>query len=275
MFPGEEKIGKPYIQTHVFEVRGYYNEPFAGLVDRMRHMAIQAGVDAVIIMNKDLHQGWDSEDQPVEVSILSGLGVVLKENVDYLHNYKYLSQLHKYDVDKDTFELYANLYPEFDNQVKQVECLKDGAGNFYFANFIQKYSNEFLLEQISPMWRQEYSSDGKLFRRKYTGNTNERITFRIYYKESSSNPDYIKGRFYSPAGHSIKTTINFIYDNEGKLSEKIIFENGKKSLREVFIYDEWDRHITSEWYTVTEEENSPFLKVENYFYENEDVDELF
>lgn len=274
-FPGEAQPDQPYIQTHLFEVRGPGNAPYPSLVEEMRFRARRAGVDAVIIMGKELVQRWDYSDRLREYQQLSGLGVIFKENVDYLHNYRYVNQLYVWNAEKDTFELAANLFPDFDNQIFEVQSLEKGVGNYYYENFIKIYSYEFLVEQKGPQWKERIANNGFITRRNYQGENNLTANLQLNYEPGTGRLNHIKGKFFTRLGGTEWQDIYFTHDTQGKITGKRVLEKGKPELREVLVYDEWDRLITSHWYQVSEAGEVPFLKVEYYYYSNEDVYTMF
>ena len=275
-FPGEKLPEKPYIQTHTFEARNYPGAPMNMQVQQIRDQAASAGVDAVILMNHRDQSEITRFGHMVMVNSLTALGIKFKENVDYLHMYRYVDQVYAFNAEKDTFELVANLYPNFDGQVKTVESLDSTEmGKFYFEQYIRRYSLDFLLGEQSPRWRYRSGLNGLVTRRDYVLNGAKHIMLKLHYADRSKKLERIEASMYGPGEMWHQYEIRVEFGPNKMISEKKILASGKPELIELFYYDEQDRLLTSTYHKIVDGEEKPFLQTHYYYYEDEDVFEQF
>lgn len=275
-FPGEKVPDKPYIQTHTFEARHYPGAPMQVQVSQIREQARAAGVDAVIILSHQDKIDLTRFGNMVMVNSLSALGIKFKENVDYLHMYRSIDQLYAFNADKDTFELVANLYPDFDGQIKTVEVLDDAEmGKFYFENYIRRYSLDFLLGDKSSNWRYRTNLSGLVTRRDYSINGAKHIMLKLQYEDNSKKLERLEASMYGPGEMWHDYEILLEYGPNKMISEKKILAGGNPELIERFYYDEKDRLLTSTYHRIVDGQEQPFLQTHHYYYEDEDVFEQF
>ena len=275
-FPGEKLPEKPYIQTHTFEARNFPGAPMSVQVQQIREQARDAGVDAVIVMSHRDQAELTRYGNMIMVNSLTALGIKFKENVDYLHMYRYVDQLYAFNSEKDTFELVANLYPNFDGQVKTVESLdSNDLGKFYFENYVRRYSLDFLLAEQSERWRYKTSLNGLVTRRDYVVNGAKHIMLKLHYAENSKKLERVEASMYGPGERWHDYEILLDYGPNKMISEKRILENGNLELIERFYYDDKDRLMTSTYHKVAEGAEQPFLRTHYYYYEDEDIFEQF
>jgi hypothetical protein len=275
-FPGEKLPDKPYIQTHTFEARHYPGAPITVQVRQIREQARAAGVDAVIIMSHRDQAELTRYGHLMMVNTLTALGIKFKENVDYLHMYRSIDQLYAFNAEKDTFELVANLYPDFDGQVKTVEVLDDAEmGKFYFENYIRRYSLDFLLGDKSPNWRYKTKLSGLVTRREYIKDGLKHIKLDLHYEPDTRKLTRIDASIFNPGEvwHNYEILLEF--GPNKMISEKKILSNGNLELIERFYYDEKDRLLTSTYHKIVDGQEQPFLQTHYYYYDDEDVYEQF
>lgn len=275
-FPGEKLPEKEYIQTHTFEARSMPGAPMNVLVRQIREQARDAGVDAVIIMS----HGDQAEIHPyagmLVVNNMTALGIKFKENVDYLHMYRFVDQLYAFNAEKDTFELVANLFPDFNGKITQVEVLDEKEmGRFYFENYIRRYSLDFLLGEENPNWRYKTSLTGQVTRRDYVRDGAKQIRLKLNYEPATNKLNKVNASFYGPGDRWHDYEILLEYGPNRMISEKKILMNDRLELIERFYYDELDRLLTSTYHQIIDGEEQPFLQTHYYYYENKDVFEQF
>jgi hypothetical protein len=275
-FPGEQVPDKEYIQTHAFEALNFPNAPLSVQVSQIRDQAMAAGVDAVIIMSHGNHNRALPYGGFVRENILTGLGIKFKENVDYLHMYRFVDQLYAFNADKDTLELVANLFPDFNGKVTQVEDLNDsGLGKYYFENFIRRYSLDFLLGDESPNWRFKTTFDGRATRRDYAPGGRRTIRVKPAYEPGTKKLTGLEANYLQPDQTWVKKQITVEYGPNRMVSEKVILQNGVPELIERFYYDDLDRLLTSTYFQVVDGQERVFLQTHYYYYEEKDVFEQF
>jgi hypothetical protein len=160
LFTGEEPDENSYIKTHYFEAHSYYGASFAQLLEILKSKAASANVDAILVLAPEADE---------DMRLLTGVGIKYKSNVDYLSKYRIVDQLYYFDSDSSDFVQIANLYPDFNNQIFEVEnTADDNSGRYFFTNYIEKYSLAFLLEDNSEHWRfRNHTHTGKLSGRRY------------------------------------------------------------------------------------------------------------
>lgn len=245
-------------------------------VQQIKALASDAGVDAVVIMTHRDQTELDRFGHYLMVNSLTALGIKFKENVDYLHMYRFVDQLYAFNAEKDTFELVANLYPNFDGQVKTVESLdSNDLGKFYFENYIRRYSLDFLLAEQSERWRYKTGLNGLVTRRDYVINGARHILLKLHYADNTKKLERVEASMYGPGEMWHDYEILLEYGPNKMVSEKKILANGNTELIERFYYDEMDRVLSSTYHRIVDGAEEPFLQTHYYYYEDEDVYEQF
>ena len=275
-FPGEKPPDKEYIQTHAFEALNYPGAPLSAQLRSVTQQASDAGVDAIIIMS----HGDQNRILPyggfVRENSLTALGIKFKEKVDYLHMYRFVDQLYAFNADKDTFELVANMFPDFNGKTTQVEILDDSQlGKYYFENYIRRYSLDFLLGDESQNWRYKTSIDGRVTRRDYTSDGRRTIRVRPIYEPGTKKLTSLEVSYLQPDQGWNKKLIRIEYGANRLASEKVILQNGTPEYIERYIYDDLNRILTSTYFRIIDGKEQPFLQTHYYYYEKKDVFERF
>jgi hypothetical protein len=268
LFTGEEPDESNYIKTHFFEAHSYYGASYAQLLEIIKSQAASSNVDAVIILTPEAYE---------ETRLLTGLGIKYKSNVDYLSKYRIVDQLYYFDSDSSDFVQIANLYPDFNNQIFEVEnTADDNPGRYFFTNYIEKYSLAFLLEDDSEHWRfRNHAHTGKLSGRRYINReTSKRIDVKLNYEGVKLNHLEVTYRFLGLEAQKRKIFIT--YDEAGRVKEKKITDmDHNPLLKEYFTYSEEGKLAQSIYYRITDNHELPFLKTNYFYFENEDVYEYF
>lgn len=292
-FPGESPADKDYIRTHIFQITAPTGSQYAGLVQQMREKASAAHVDAVIIINKDNYTQWVSSKSAVdyvaeiltgvhvpethtltEETILVGLGIKYKANVDYLTKYRLVDQLHLFDSEKQEYTHIANLYPDFNNTIFQVEnTAESNEGVFHYREYIKKHSLAFLMNDKSSAWKHSINATtGKLKKRKYTDPTTQnRISVRFNYSDAGKLIA-LKTRHRQMGRIPEEYLLELKMDSLGLFSEKIVKNaEGTPLFIEWFYYNEEGYLVNSLIYAIEDGKESPFLKIDYLYYQEEDV----
>lgn len=268
LFTGEEPDKSNYIKTHFFEAHSYYGSSYAQLLELIKSQAASSNVDAVIILTPEVYE---------ETRLLTGVGIKYKSNVDYLSSYRIVDQLYYFDTDANDFVQIANLYPDFNYQIFEVENTGDDhSGNYYFKNYIEKYSLAFLLEDNSANWKfSNHSQTGRLKNRIYHNReTSKRIVVKLNYEDAEI--DHLDITYRHPGKEVEKYKIYLTYDDAGRLKEKKINnEENEPLLKEYFNYSEEGKFIQSTYYKIENNNELPFLKTKYFYFEDEDVYEYF
>lgn len=276
-FPGEKPPDKDaYIQTHAFEALNYPGAPLSVQIRQITQQASDAGVDAVIIMSHGDHNRFLPYGGMVRENVLTGLGIKFKENVDYLHMYRFVDQLYAFNADKDTFQLVANLFPDFNGKTTQVEVLDDNQlGKYYFENYIRRYSLDFLLGDDSQNWRYKSGINGRVTRRDYFSGGRRTIRVKPIYERGTNKLSSLEVSYVLPGQTWTQKLITLEYGANRLPSEKVILQNGKPELIERYVYDDLNRILTSTYFKVSDGQEQAFLQTHFYYYEEKDVFEQF
>ncbi len=276
-YPTDRKPApKSYIQTHLFEALDFPGTSLGRQVRQLVDKASFAGVDAIIIeSHRDI---WRTLPNGLRIreNVARAKGIKFKQRVNYLHLYRYVDQLFKYDAPRDTFELVANLFPDFNGQIVRVEGDNQARANHYYRNYIKLYSLDFLLGDESDNWKFRRTLSGRVIRRNHVDNKGQvTIKLRLKYEPGTRKISYIDGQFLGETGRWDRKEIWLKFDDNKLVKEKLIIKNGARFLVERFIYDDQDRVITSTYYKFVDGGEQPFLQTQYYYYEKEDLDKLF
>jgi len=265
---------KPFIPTHEFEVQNFPHAPRNIQIGTILEQAGSSGVDAIVIT---LHQNeWVPQPfgRVAYLNVMRAKGIKFKENVDYLHLFPYVAQLYVFNEQNESFDLIANLTPDFDGHIVQVEDLAEGKGNHYYNNYISLYSLDFLLGDQSESWRFRRSFGGQVTRRIFYDRGRRAISLRIHY-EHPRKITSIQANFLTRDHTWRPKEFRLVYGANRLLEEKTVLINGIPALVERFQYDELNRLITSTYYRIENGREIPFLQTHHYYYENRDVFERF
>jgi len=265
---------KPYIQTHEFESQHFPGATRSFQIGNILEQAGGSGVDAIVIT---LHQNeWGSQPfrRVAYLNVMRAKGIKFKENVDYLHLFPYVAQLYVFNDQTGSFDLIANLTPDFNGHIVQVEDLADGKGNHYYNNYIRLYSLDFLLGDQSESWRFRRSFGGQVTRRNFYERGRRTISLEILY-EHPRKITSLHANFLTRDNRWQPKEFRLVYGANRLIEEKTILINGIPALVERFFYDELNRLVTSTYYRIENGREKPFLQTHHYYYENRDVFEHF
>jgi hypothetical protein len=266
---------RSYIQTHLFEALDFPGTPLNRQVRQLVDKAGFAGVDAIIIESHgDI---WRTLPNGLRVreNVARAKGIKFKQRVNYLHLYRYADQLFKYEAPKDSFELIANLFPDFNGKIVKVEGDNQAKANHYYRNYIRLYSLDFLLGDESDNWRYKKTLSGKVTKREHFDRGKKTIKLKLKYEPGTKKISYIDGQFLGEAGRWDKKEIWLKFGDNKLIEEKLILREGVPFLVERFLYDDQNKLITSTYYKFVDGGEQPFLQTQYYYYEKEDLDKLF
>jgi uncharacterized pyridoxamine 5'-phosphate oxidase family protein len=269
-FAGEKLPEQEFIRTHMFSFHG--EGAAAELVKKVQTEAEKANVDGVIILSPEQYMDYESVSYGTSVT---GIGIKLKGNVDYLHNYRFVDKLYVYDLDTLEYRHVADLFPNFHNQIFHVSIIDSThTTSYYIENYIKKYSLPFLLEDKGPEWRFKKDEIGRERARSYFQNNQRKFSLKIDYENNLPAFLSIKYRIIHDMIEERNIRIN--YNHNDQITEKLILDQNKTPLlKEVFSYDEEGKLVESIYYKIEDTIEKPFLKTEYIYFENEDVYQYF
>jgi len=264
-----------YIQTHLFEALDFPGTPLNRQVRQLVDKAGFAGVDAIIIESHD--DIWRTLPNGIRIreNVATARGIKFKSRVNYLHFYRYVDQMFRFNVAKDSFELVGNLFPDFNGHIIRVEGENQAKANHYFRNYIRRYSLDFLLGEESPNWRYRKSLSGRVTRRNYVEKGEVTIRLRLRYEPGTRRIRSIDGQFLGESGRWDRKQILLKFGDNRLIEEKLILKEGVPFLIERFGYDDIGRLATSTYHRFVDGVEQPFLQLQHYYFEKEDLDRLF
>lgn len=268
LFEGETPPDTAYIKTHFFEVYSINGTSYANLARAIKSQAQSAHVDAVLVLTPERYD---------LSTFLAGVGIKYKDRVDYLAEYRMVDQLYLYNNEEKEYKLIANLYPDFNNQIFKTEEMEEGTqGDFYFKNFIQKFSIPFLTEDKSQYWG--YNTIGN-------GIVNERIyrdpglfeNFKVIMNYDTQNRlNHVEVEYKISKKPTEKYNIELSYNEQGQIVNKMIMNRqGRLIFKEVFTYNEEGKLFDSEYFQINGDQQIPFLKTNYFYFYPEDIYEYF
>lgn len=267
-FPGEKMEDNEYVQTHLFEVTAHLGATYARMVERVTELAQQANVDGILIQSQESIYSY-------ETKTLLAMGFKYKRNVDYLEQYRIVDQLWIFNQDDQQWSHIANMFPDFNNQIFQIETVNDNPwGEHYFKNYIRKYSLDFLLNDKSPNWTYRTAPTGILSERRFKLPSGESIRVKIAYNDQFQ-PKTLNVIYYNHLTGKEPQEIQINRNEKNQIVEKIILINKTPILREEFEYDQEGKLVSSTYYKLNSADQTPVVKTKYYFYTNEDVYKYF
>jgi hypothetical protein len=268
-FAGEKLPEQDYIRTHMFPV--YSGGSAAEMVKGIHAAAENAHVDAVIILSPERYMDYELDAYRTSVT---GIGIKFKENVDYLHNYRFVNKLYVFDLDSMDYRHIADLFPNFNNQIFHVNVIDSTpTTNFYYENYIKKYSLPFLLEDKGSEWRYKKDEKGRERERSYFKYNQKKFSLNIYYENNL--PTFLRIKFITTGYLVEERSIRINYNQNDQITEKTIFDRKTPLLKEVFSYDEEGKLVESIYYRIEDTLEKPFLKTTYIYFENADVYQYF
>ncbi|MEM8968094.1 MAG: hypothetical protein AAGE93_16870 [Bacteroidota bacterium] len=262
-FPHDTLPDEEYLRVGVLEARGGEFTSYNELIRRLQFQAQERGVDAIQLMNKEVEA-----DEYYGTSILSGIGIKYIKSLDYLNDFVRSQEIYLTNgnhVSPDSSQWVSKIWFDFNGEVERVE------GDQNYAQFIRKYSLDYLLYSISRRWRYAVDEYGELrLRVNYsaTGAVNLRAWFSYQMRE---RPNFIRIREYPSRAES---TLWFAYDVEAKMLKKRITLPNGDVMDQIPVYNAAGKLLKSEYYKLdADQQLTPYLLVVHQFYSPDDVQE--
>ena len=212
-------------------------------------------------------QYYSKEDAITDLSFvtttLNGLGIRYLKNMDYLGQYVKSQMVYTFNDTTQQYDLYeATAQLDFDGNASSVE------GNEELYEQLRQYSLDYMLYEQGPDWL-------------YMKDEHDRITMRV-----KKRLDYttLKAWFaYVPGTRLIaevktkqypsrqKERITFTYDDERRLMEKTVEQEGQSLFKEVFAYDERCLLTSSTFLRLENGTAYPFAIIQSEYHSPEEV----
>lgn len=262
-FPQDTLPNKEYVRVGVLETRGGEFTSYNELIRRLQFQAQERGVDAIQLLDKQIEA-----TEYYEVSTLSGIGIKYLDNLGYLRDFirsQEIYPLNNYSSSSGSSQWATKIWFDFTGGVQRIE------GNREYADFVRKYSLDFLLYEQNRRWRyapDEYGQVRLRARTHATGMPDLRVWFTY---EVRNRPNLVRIREYPSREES---TIRFAYDTEGKILKKRITLPDGEVIEQILVYDTSGKLLKSEYYKATPNQQLvPYLIVQHQFYSPEDARE--
>ncbi len=263
-FPDDSLPAEAHVRVGVLEVRGGEFTTYNELLRRMRVQAQERGVDAIRILNRQHYTDkceWCWDDV---TTILSAVGLKFVKNLDYLSDYVKAQEIYALNASSDQLgEWSAKVWFDFDGIATSVE------GNRNHAEFVERYSLDYLLHQQNRRWRyapDEYGRTRVRVRTHASGTPH----LRVWFTYDAVRPTFVRIKDLQTREES---SMQLTYDFGGILLKKRITLPNRNVVEQIPIYDSQGKQIGSEYYRIREEERIPYLQVSYDFYAPEDMQE--
>ncbi|WP_143741255.1 hypothetical protein [Pontibacter ramchanderi] len=256
-----------YIKLAALETRSTEYVPYASMIRNLQDQARAYGADAVVIQEKnivsDVHTDViTNRVHTTNSSGLVGVAIKFKKNLD-TNLLPKSQQVEVYDAKTGTFQPLIDLAYLPNGNLKAKEELRENAALVY-SNYIGNYSMRHLRDH-GPGWSHRLQE----------GYIVERVlhTDGILQKRMEFDYDTAKRlkqiRIKNMKGPSEE--INFVYDENGRLSQRIILKSGKPYLEEVYRYNEAGQAAEVQVYNTNLPVKQPFLRSAYTYYTLEEI----
>jgi len=263
-FPNDLLPAEAHIRVGVLEVRGGELTSYNELIRRMQVRAQQQGVDAIRILDRQ-HYTEECEWCLDEVTtVLSAVGLKFTKNLNYLSEYIKAQEVYALnDSSGQSNNWDTRVSFDFDGTVTGVE------GNGIYAEFIKRYSLDYLLYEENRRWRYAADEYGRprMRVRTYSSGTPH---LRVWFTYDAVRPSFVRIKDLQTREES---SVQLTYDFGGVLLKKLITLSNGSIIEQIPIYDTQGKQTGSEYYRIQQEERVPYLRVAYDFYSPEDVRE--
>jgi hypothetical protein len=262
-FPHDSLPDEEYLRVGVLEARGGEFTSYNQLIRQLQVQARERGVDAIQLMDKQVEAS-----EYYGTSILSGIGIKYVKNLEYLTHFVKAQEIYlpyTSQLSADSGRWTTKVWLDFDRTPQTVE------GNREYANFIRRYSLDYLLYEQGPRWRYALDEYGQIRMRVHTTGTGS-PHLRVWFSYQTRHlPNFIRIKKYPEKEES---TIWLAYDAEGRILKKRITLADGEVIDQILTYDVDGRHTKSEYYKVKDDQQLvPYLIVKHQFYSPDDVRE--
>lgn len=247
-----------YIKLAALETRSGENVPHAYMIKDLQDKAREYGADAVVIQEKT----FISDVYTTTWSALTGVAIKYKKNLDTNLMPK-SQQVEMYDPTTGAFQPLINLAYWPDGNLVAKEELHENAA-FIYSNYIGSYTMRYLQER-GPGWSHR-TQEGFVVERELhkNGMLQKRMEFDY---DIARRLKQIRIRNVNGASEEI----NFVYDEAGRLSQRIILRSGKPYIDEVYSYNEEGQAYEVNIYNANLPKKLPLLRSTYTYYTIEEI----
>ena len=247
-----------YIKLAALETESGGNMPYAYMIKNLQERARAYGADAVVIQEKK----FVSDVYTNSWSALTGVAIKYKKYLDTSLMPK-SQQVEIYDPMTGDFKPLINLAYWPDGELKAKEELHQNA-TFIYSNYIGSYTMRHIHER-GPGWshrtQEGYVVERELHR---DGMLQKRMEFDY---DMSRRLTQIRIRNLRGATEQI----NFVYNEEGRLSQRTILRSGKPYIEEVYHYNEEGLAHEVQIYNTNLPEKLPLMRSTYTYYTLEEI----
>ena len=285
-YPGELVPGREYLPVAVIEVfsTGLHNSQ--RLAFELKKRGMEAGVDAIIdirsvpfspehlVVLGFPHRSTQLPDgglvQPY-VGVLSGIGIVYKDRIDYLDQLVHTIEIYRIDPFAEQAEVHGgSVHYDTHGKVSKM-VFADQNGKKWFEDYLYPYSLDHLVKE-KENWAYKQVDMNPIGRRRHyrIGNwVNKTCTF-FFDSHSPNQINEIRIR-YPQTG---KERMFLFYDEEKQLIRKRIVKSDKTEWEERLSWSPDRRLAETHWFRIEKEQEIPFLRVRYTYYANDDLEAL-
>ena len=266
LFANDPPPSESYIKIGVLEAYGDQFTSYNDLIRNLQQQGQDLGVDAVQLLGKDYVEETEGVDAITTyvTTTLSGLGMLYLKNADYLSRY----------VQSKEVYFYNDTTGRYDELILRKDVSYDGTeptitGNRIGIRFLRDYSLDHLYHEETADWWYASDAKGRVFRRGYHPEGYLLKTVKFSY----DSVDRVKeAQIRYTGGRRPPETIQFIYNEQGKVKKKHIYQDGKLTLREIPAYDKRGQCAGSEFFRIGDgQRGEPYLRVVYRFFDPENL----
>jgi hypothetical protein len=281
-FPNEE-IKEEYVKVKVLEVRGTDNATYQNMLNRLKEVGQEAGVDAILILKNSSTASFTTDEtsfeaftevltgeeipdnvQPIVRQKLYGLGVKYVKNINYLDQIRKKRKVFLHEGNDKVEVASASL--DLQGNIEKIE----GDRDIWFEMY--GYSLDHLLYEDDPSWS-FFRESKRLVRLKKSGlNPAKKVT--LHYGMGNYLAFMVVHDYYFAEGYQRKrkSIIDFLYDKKTKkIRGKVIKKHDKSELYEELIYNENQVLQERILYKVSGENKTPYLSESYDYFDNSEL----
>lgn len=235
-------------------------------VENISFLGVLASISSAL--DDDPYNDNDEYTSYRDVSVLSGIGIVYQDNIDYLDRFK--KSAHLYQVAPDgTEEFSPSAVIRYDahGEVLGMEFSTDRSKTLY-DSVISRYSLEHLVHE-KKNWR--YFEEYDLVRRRRLYRLGDWVLKTCVFRYGSKQRlETIRIKYHDETHDKVA----LFYDEKGRLSRKTVEQSNGLIWEEQVSYSTSDQLVQSQWVAIQEGKPVPFLRVRYAYYATSDLAEL-
>lgn len=290
-YPDELVPDRAYVPISILEVKndGFVNSK--QLAAQLATKGQEFGVDAIIGIQKERHSVENIsflgvlatvssalDDDPYnddhaytsyrDVSVLSGIGIVYQENIDYLDRFK--KSAHLYQVapnGTEEFSPSAVIRYDAHGEVLGMEFSTDQSKALY-DSVLSRYSIKHLVHEKNN-W-QYFKEYGQLKRRRLYRLDDWILKTCTFRYGSKYRLEKIRIKYHDQTHDKLA----LFYDEKGRLSRKTVKQSNGLIWEEQLSYSTSDQLVQSQWVAIQAGKPVPFLRIRYAYYATSDLAEL-